>query len=110
MPVRPPDAEQADQAAAADVDQVLRQQVRADVRHAPLAAEEADVRGPRPVAEGVVEADHVVVGVAAGGGQEADARLSASRSGRARSRRAAGFPTPSRSLRRRTQQPVSSLA
>ena len=37
--VRAPDAEQADQAAAADVDEVLAEQVRADVAHAALAAD-----------------------------------------------------------------------
>ena len=44
-PVRPPDAEQADDAAAADVDQVLGEQVRAQVLGALLAAEERDVAG-----------------------------------------------------------------
>ena len=44
-PVRFPDAEQADHAAAADVDQVLREQVAADVGRPLLAAEERDVAG-----------------------------------------------------------------
>ena len=75
-PMRPPDAEQADQAATADIDHVLRQEVRADVRHTPLPSEEADVRWSGPVPEGVVEPHHVVVSIAARGGQEADARIS----------------------------------
>ena len=74
-PVRPPDPEQADDAAAADVDQVLGEQVRAQVLRPLLAAEEGDVAGLAAVGgEGAVEADDVVVGVAAGRGQEADAR------------------------------------
>ena len=44
-----------------------------------LPPEEADVRGPGAIAEGVVEADDVVVRVAARGRQEADARIRASR-------------------------------
>src|SRR6185312_13443215 len=43
-PMRPPDAKQADQAPTADIDHVLRQELRADVRHTPLPSEEADVR------------------------------------------------------------------
>ena len=70
-----PDAEQAQQAAAADVDHVLGHQVRAHVRDAALAAEERDVGGLRALAEGAVEAHEVVVGVAAGRRQEADLRL-----------------------------------
>ena len=101
-PVRPPDAEQADHAAAADVDQVLGEQVLAQVLGPLLAAEEGDVAGLAAIGrEGAVEADDVVVGVAAGRGQEADARAARPRSGRARSRRAAGCRTPSRSRRRR---------
>ena len=71
--VGPPDAEQADHAAAADVDQVLGQQVGTQVLGPLLAAEERDVAGLAALAgEGAVEADDVVVGVAAGRGQEAD--------------------------------------
>ena len=74
-PVRAPDAEQADDAAAADVDQVLGEQVAAQVLGPLLAAEEGDVAGLAAVGgEGPVEADDVVVGVAAGRGQEADPR------------------------------------
>ena len=71
--VRPPDAEQADHAASPHVDQILREQVRAQVLGALLAAEERDVAGLAALAgEGAVEADDVVVGIAAGGGQKAD--------------------------------------
>src|SRR6476619_3383358 len=71
--VRPPNAEQADDAAAADVDQVLFEQMRTQVRGALLTAEERDVAGLAALgAKGPVEADDVVVGVAAGRGQEAD--------------------------------------
>ena len=74
-PVGAPDPEQADHAAAADVDQVLGEQVAAQVLRPLLAAEEGDVAGLAAVGgEGPVEADDVVVGVAAGGGQEADPR------------------------------------
>ena len=44
-PVRAPDPEQADHAAAADVDQVLGEQVAAQVLRALLAAEQRDVAG-----------------------------------------------------------------
>ena len=60
----------------------------------------------RSAGEGAVEADDVVVGVAAGRGQEADPRPLGPGRGRARSRRAAGFPTPSRSRRRRRRRSV----
>ena len=74
-PVRPPDPEQADHAAAADVDQVLGEEVLAEVLGALLAAEERDVAGLAAAGrKGPVEADDVVVGVAAGRGQEADPR------------------------------------
>ena len=73
--MRPPDPEQADDAAAADVDQVLFEQMRAQVLGPLLAAEEGDVAGLAAIGgEGAVEADDVVVGVAAGRGQEADPR------------------------------------
>src|SRR6202000_215692 len=59
-PVRFPDAEQADDAATADVDQVLREQVVTDVGGALLAAEEGDVAGlAAGRGEGAVEADDV---------------------------------------------------
>ena len=81
-PVRPPDPEQADHAAAADVDQVLGEQVLAQVLGPLLAAEEGDVAGLAAIGrEGAVEADDVVVGVAAGRGQEADPRPLAPGSG-----------------------------
>src|SRR4029077_16013563 len=69
------DPEQADDAAAADVDQVLGEQVAAQILGPLLAAEEGDVAGLAAMGgEGPVEADDVMVGVAAGGGQEADPR------------------------------------
>ena len=74
-PVRAPGAQQAEHAAAADVDQVLGEQMGAQVADAAVAAEERDVRrladaaGERPV-----EAHDVVIGVTAGGREEADAR------------------------------------
>ena len=72
-PVRAQHAHQADHAAAADVDQVLVEQVRADVVGAAVAAEERDVRGLAAARREVpVEADDVVVGVPGGGGEEAD--------------------------------------
>ena len=54
--------------------------------------------------EGAVEADDVVVGVAAGRGKEADPRPLGAGQSRARSRPAAGCPTPSRSRRRRRRR------
>ena len=73
--VRAPDPEQADHAAAADVDQVLGEEVAAQVLGALLAAEQGDVARLAALGgEGAVEADDVVVGVAAGRGQEADPR------------------------------------
>ena len=73
--VRPPDPEQADHAAAADVDQVLGEEVAAEVLGALLATEQGDVGRLAALGrEGAVEADDVVVGVAAGRGQEADPR------------------------------------
>ena len=69
-------------AAAADVDQVLLEQVLARVGRAAVAAEQRDVRGlaaARP--EVPVEAHDVVVGVARGGGEEADLRALAARRG-----------------------------
>jgi hypothetical protein len=54
---------------------MLCKQVRADVSDAALPPEEADVRWPGAIAEGVVETDDVVVGVAARGRQEADTRV-----------------------------------
>ena len=71
------------QAAAADVDQVLGEQVVAQ-RHRPAAeAEEREVGGlAGPLAEGGVEAADLLGGVAAGGRQDADPRPPA---GRARS-------------------------
>ncbi len=74
-PVRPPDPEQADYAAAADVDQILGEEVAAQIDRALLAAEEGDVAGLAALSrEGTVETDDVVVGIAAGRGQKADAR------------------------------------
>ena len=70
-----PGAEHADDAAAADVDQVLGEQVLAQVGGAVVAAEQRDVRRLADAAgEGPVEADDVVVGVTARGREEADPR------------------------------------
>ena len=71
--VRPPDREHVDGVPAAHVDDVLREQVGSQV--APVARDERQVRRTRPVGrEGGVEADDVGVGVARGGGHEADRR------------------------------------
>jgi hypothetical protein len=73
--VRAQHAHQADDAAAADVDQILVEQVRAHVVGAAVAPEQRHVRrlaaARREVA---VEADDVVVGVARRGREEADLR------------------------------------
>ena len=73
--VRLPDREQVDEAAAADVDQVLGEQVVAQ-RHRPAAEpEEGEVGGlAGALAEGGVEAADLLGGVAAGGRQDADPR------------------------------------
>src|SRR5439155_11413892 len=73
--VRAPGAKQADNAAAADIDEVAREDVLMDVRGAAVAAKQREVRrlAARGV-EGAVEAHDVVVGVAAGCRQETDAR------------------------------------
>ena len=83
-PVRAPRAEQADDAAAADVDQVLLEQVRLEVAldraRAAVAAEQRDVA--RLAARGrerAVEAHDVVVGVARRRRDEADPRALARR-------------------------------
>ena len=73
--VRPPNPEQADHAAAADVDQVLGEQVVAQVLRPLLAAKEGDMARLAAVGgKGAVEADDVMVGIAACRGQEADPR------------------------------------
>src|SRR4051794_28080464 len=72
--VRSPDPEQADDAPAAHVDQVLSEKVRAQILGPLLAAKERDVAGNgSAAAEGPVEADDVVVGIPGGRGKEADA-------------------------------------
>ena len=74
-PVRAQHAHQADHAAAADVDQVLLEQVRAHVVGAAVAAEQRDVRRLAAARREVpVEADDVVVGVAGRGREEAHLR------------------------------------
>src|SRR4026207_1642872 len=61
-PVRAPDAEHRDHAAAADVDQVLAEQVLARLpATAALAPEQREVRRLGAGPEVLVEADHVVV-------------------------------------------------
>jgi len=73
--VRLPDREQVEQAAAADVDQVLGEQVVAQLHRAPAEPKEGDVaRLAGSLAEGGVEAADLLGGVAARGGQEADPR------------------------------------
>jgi hypothetical protein len=73
-----PRAEHADDVAAADVDQVLREQVGREVVLDPagalVAAEQRDVAGLAAGREAPVEAHDVVVGVTRGGRQEAHAR------------------------------------
>ena len=76
--VRAPRAQQAQDAAAADVDQVLREQVPFDValdRARPLvAAEQRQMAAVGDRGEATVEPHDVVVGVAAGGRDEAHPR------------------------------------
>jgi hypothetical protein len=70
-----PGAEQAEHAAAADVDHVAGHQVALHVADARPAPEERHVRRLAvALAERAVEADDVVVGVAARGRKEADLR------------------------------------
>ena len=79
-PVRAQHAHQADHAAAADVDQVLVEQVRAHVVGPAVAPEQRDVRRLAAARREVpVEADDVVVGVAGGRREEADLRPVAAR-------------------------------
>ena len=81
--MRLPDREQVDQAAAADVDQVLGEEVVAQLHRPPAEAEEGDVGGlAGPLAEGGVEAADLLRGVAAGGRQDADPRPPAGPLGR----------------------------
>jgi hypothetical protein len=77
--VRAPGAQEADDAAAADVDEVLGEQVLGGIDAEPavaaVAPEEREVaRLTAPRGERAVEAHDVVVGVARGGRHEADAR------------------------------------
>src|SRR5207249_2460116 len=66
--------------AAADVDDVLAQDALGERHRIVGEAEQADVRGmARPVGERRVEAADLLVGIAAGRGQEADPRLAARR-------------------------------
>ncbi len=73
-----PRPEQGHDAAPADVDQVLREQVGPQVAlhgaAGAVAPEQRDVAGLRPPAERAVEPHDVVVGVPGGGRQEADPR------------------------------------
>ena len=79
-PMRPQHAHQADHAAAADVDEVLVEHVRAHVVGAAVAPEQRHVRRLAAArGEVAVEADDVVVGVARRGRQEADLRPPAAR-------------------------------
>jgi hypothetical protein len=76
--VRAPRAEHADDVAAADVDQILRQQVAGeivlDAAGALVATKQRHVTGVAGCGETAVEAHDVVVGVARCRRQEADAR------------------------------------
>ena len=78
-PVRAPDAHQRHDAAAADVDEVLVEQVLGEVAAQPgalVAAKQRDVRRLAAAGrEGAVEAHDVVVGVARRRRQEADLRM-----------------------------------
>ena len=81
--VRLPDRQQVDQAAAADVDQVLGEQVVAQRHRPPAEPEEREVGGlAGALAEGGVEAADLLGGVAAGGRQDADPRPLAAALGR----------------------------
>jgi hypothetical protein len=77
-PIRAPGAEHADDVAAADVDQVLRQEMGREIvlnpARALVAAKQRHVARLAGWREAAVETDDVVVRVARGGGQEADAR------------------------------------
>ena len=81
--MRLPDRQQVDQAAAADVDQVLGEQVVAQRHRPPAEPEEGEVGGlAGALAEGGVEAADLLGGVAAGGRQDADPRPLAAALGR----------------------------
>ncbi len=77
-PVGPPRPEHAHDVAPADVDQLLGEQMAGEVvldaAHALVASEQRHVAGVAARGEAAVEAHDVVVGVAGGGGQEADPR------------------------------------
>jgi hypothetical protein len=76
--VRAPGPEHAHDVATADIDQILREQVRGEVvldaARPLIAAEQRDVAGVAAGREAPVEAHDVVVGIARGGRQEAHAR------------------------------------
>jgi hypothetical protein len=74
--MRAPRAEQADEVPAADVDDVLGEEVLGEVPLDALAVapEQRHVAGVAAARELAVEAHDVVVGVAGGGGEEAHAR------------------------------------
>jgi len=74
--VRPPDREQVEQAAAADVDDVLRQEQRAHVHGLGAEAKQRQVgRLARQLVVGGVEAADLLLGVAARRREQADARV-----------------------------------
>ena len=104
-PVRPPDPEQADHAAAADVDQVLGEQVARAGPRAPARGGRARCGWPRSGRRRRRGRSGRCSGRRRrwprAGSRPAAARP---RSGRARSRRAAGSRTPSRSRRRRRRR------
>ena len=104
-PVRPPDPEQADDAAAADVDQVLGEQVARAGPPAPARGGRGRCGWPRSGGRRRRGRSGRCSGRRRrwprAGSRPAAARP---RSGRARSRRAAGCPTPSRSRRRRRRR------
>jgi hypothetical protein len=75
-PVRPPDRDQVQHRAARDVDQVLGEQVPAQVDALALEPEQRDMRGLAvETLERRVEAGDALLRVAARGRQEADLRL-----------------------------------
>ena len=68
-----PDRDQVEQAAAADVDHVLGEEVGLEVDRGVAQAEQGDLGGlGTPAAERAAEAVDLVVGITAGGRQQAD--------------------------------------
>ncbi len=81
--MRLPDRQQVDEAATADVDQILFEQVVAQRDRPPAEPEQREVRGVTgPLAEGGVEVGDLLGGVASRGRQDADLRPAAGALGR----------------------------